>query len=435
VAESKAEEGSSTERSITTKLLEVSLVMGVLLVATYAVTNLVTEREGRRTEAIEGIHATWSGRQSVMGPVVHLAGTPGELHLLPQKLNIKGDVATETRYRGIYQTNVYTTTLVLEGTFAPPDRERLKLPPGEGGWKTASLTLALSDLRGVKDARLVLADGVERLLEPKATPPGLTGQGLGIDIPADALQMNRAGGDGRFRVHLALRGSQGLAFLPAGKVTTASLRSGWPSPSFVGDFLPEKRRVARDGFEAEWRILGLNTGMPDVWRAGAVVALKPAFGVDLPILVDSYRNTQRATKYAVLFILAIFATFLFVELVQGLRIHAIQYVLVGAAVALFYLLLLSVSEHAPFWVAYVAASAIVIAMIAGYTHAALGRRGVTSTLVAVQTALHGYLYTLLQAEDYSLLLGTAGLVVALTGVMYVTRKIDWYKVEHAHARA
>lgn len=469
-----ATESAGSGRSVVAKLAAVAMLGGVLLIGMSAVSDVVQEREGRRAEAIAGIHAAWSARQAIAGPVVVLRGTatervvrtvvteakppkwwgrkrrsapatpgvtsvgvveyvtrPVQVTMLPERLDISGALDSEIRYRGIYETNVYTAALVLEGGFAAPDRERLRLPPGQLAWTEASLAFGLSDLRGVQDAALVLADGAPRRLEPRAGPPCIAGKALAADVPPAAL----VGGGGKFRIALTVRGSQGLSFVPAGKITTAALKSRWPSPNFVGEFLPVKRHVGGEGFDARWRILDLNTGLPDSWAGPAVVELKPAFGVDLPILVDSYRNTLRATKYAALFIFSVFLTFLFLELVHGLRIHPIQYSLVGAAVAVFFLLLLSVSEHASFQLAYLAGSVFVLAIIGGYVHATFGRRGVTSTILLNLTALYTCLYTILQAEDFALLLGSCGIAAGLALVMFLTRKLDWYKLEQAHRRA
>jgi len=248
------------------------------------------------------------------------------------------------------------------------------------------------------------------------------------------LAKEQAGQAYAFAFNLGLSGSQRLQFIPTGKQTTVVLRSKWPSPSFSGAFLPQARRVDKEGFEARWQVSWFGRGYPQQWTtppesekrtAMKAVLEGSAFGVDLFLPVDAYQKTERSTKYGVLFLLLTFLTFFLYEVFSGLSLHPMQYLLVGSALCLFYLLLLSISEHAPFGISYLVASAATVLLIGGYSAAVLRGRLRALLMTLVLGVLYVYLYVLLQLEDYALLLGAAGLFVILALVMYLTRRIDW----------
>jgi inner membrane protein len=189
--------------------------------------------------------------------------------------------------------------------------------------------------------------------------------------------------------------------------------------------LPDERSVSDQGFSASWNVLSFNGNVPDHWT-GALNLSSSQFGVDFLFPIDHYSNVSRAIKYAVMFVFLTFLVFFFIEFFNKKRMHPLQYLMVGAALVLFYLLLLSLSEHIPFLSAYLIASLAVVALIVGYTHAVFERSAVTGCVAALLTTLYSFLYTLLQMEDYALLIGSIGLFAILAATMYLTRKIDWY---------
>ncbi len=232
----------------------------------------------------------------------------------------------------------------------------------------------------------------------------------------------------RFR---ASRGatSWGIYFTPFGRETEVSLASNAASPSFQGNWLPVERTLGRDGFRSTWKIPFLGRGFPQAWTSTsnwqeAIAASR--FGVELRTPVDHYRMAERSVKYAGLFILWTFAVVWLVETLAGVRVHPIQYLLIGAALCLFYLLELSLAEHVGFGRAYALASLSVIGLVAAYARAVLGRTTRAAIVGAGVAALYGYLFVLLTNEDHALLAGSLALLVALAAIMFVTRKIDWY---------
>jgi len=426
------------KNSVTVKSLLVGLLMLVLLIPTAFVGALIGEREQRRNAAVAEIHSSWSGQQTVTGPLLNIPvqlsskDAKGQIRwrtenvlVLPEELAISGGIATEPRYRGIYKTIVYTAKLSLAGAFAAPDFEKLGLAGGIVRWDRATIALGLSDLRGVKENAPLQWAGRPVALDAGAGPAGQP-QALVAAVPEGTLSAGSR--KIAFALPLELKGSESLYFVPVGKTTTVDLKSPWPSPAFKGTFLPESRTVAADGFSARWKVLHINRNLPQA-TTGAVDFAAAAFGLELMIPVDQYTSAWRAVKYEMLFVFFTFLAFFFIEHFQAKRLHPIQYLLVGSGVVLFYLLLLSFSEQMPFPLAYALASAAIVAVVGGYARAVFGRASTTAAVVGILGGLYAYLYTLLRLEDYALLLGSLGLLAALALVMYLTRRFDWYALE------
>lgn len=427
--------------TLTAKLIAIGAMILFLLVPAAMIDGTVSERRSRRDQAVGDIHSAWSRRQRLTGPVltVPLRVTTGvdkdgkpvvhEHHarLAPESLDVAGRVRTETRRRGIYKTVVYTADLVLSGRFDPPGLEGLAGAPGgttEVVWERAKVAFGVSDLRGIKDSARLEWAGKELELNPGAAGIGALGSGVETGVPAQTL---RSGKGIVFRLPLALRGSDGLSFAPYGRTTTVAVESSWPSPSFFGSFLPDARTVGKDGFKSAWKVLHINRPLPSAWLGDP--PLDPSeFGVNLLIPVDHYGSVQRSTKYAVLFVFLTFLAFFLTEFSTSRRLHPVQYLMIGSGLVLFYLLELSLSEHLPFGAAYLLASLSVVGLLAGYSKALFGAP-VAASVAAGASGLYAFLYVLLRAEDYALLLGSLGLLLALGAVMYATRRVDWYGLE------
>ena len=234
-----------------------------------------------------------------------------------------------------------------------------------------------------------------------------------------------------FSFSLELNGSIGAFFAPFGRDTQVKINSNWPSPSFQGNWLPTNRTVNGDGFEATWNMPFLSRNYSQNWKSSSHLdqaATSSLFGVNMISPVDHYRMSQRSVKYQILFLFLTFATLWLFEVLIEVRIHPVQYLLVGAGMCLFYLLELSLAEHAGFVLAYVIASAAIVALVTSYCAAVLktSRRAVIVGVVV--TLLYIYLYVLLMIQDYALLVGSIGLFVALAMIMFLTRKVDWYSL-------
>jgi len=401
--------------------------LGVLLLVPLGLVDAVLEeRLERRDAALAEITRSWGGEQEVFGPILAVPFTAGAdrgYYFLPEHLTIQADLRPETRRRGIYQTVVYRGTITLEGSFAPPDLEGVDLygPAADIAWNQAWLAIALPDLRGV-EGPLELAWGQAKL--PLRPGTGLSHSRTGLSTRVTAPSTAPI----PFRVTITLNGSRGIRFVPIGADTRVVVRSAWPSPSFQGSLLPVRRSLSAAGFEAEWRASEYASEWGHAWNnEPARAQIAPlAFGVDLIVPIDAYRNVERAIKYGVLFIALVFVVFFLFETRARVRIHPFQYTLVGLAVALFFLLLLAVSELVAFPAAYAAAAGGCTLMISLYSLSVLGTQRRTLIAAGGLAAAFGFLYVTLQLEDYALLVGATGLAAALAIIMFVTRRIDWY---------
>lgn len=420
--------------SPTLKMVSMGILLLVLLIPKSMVTSLMSERQGRRQTVIREINQKWGKDQLITGPfftIPYKAYFTDEndilryriehLHILPENLNISGIVEPETRYRGIYEAVLYNTQLTLAGSFIPPVLTQTGINPENILWDQAVLSLGITDMRGIQDTiEMKFADAVYPV-NPGLETNDLAGSGVRAAIPFPTGPDSHA-----FSVQLDLNGSEQLQFIPVGKETTVALESRWPSPSFNGAFLPVERDVSDTGFNARWKILHLNRNFPQIWENGSYTVRASEFGLELIITADIYQKSMRILKYAIMFIVFTFSALFFSEIISRHRLHPIQYLLIGLAIILFYVLLISMSEHFSFDTAYILSALAITVMITGYSRGITGHNRFTALVGALLVILYGYLYIVLQLEDYALLMGSIGLFIVLGTVMYITRKIDWY---------
>ncbi len=422
------------------KLTLIGVITGVLIAAMLLITRLVDERETRQHETAAEIRDAWSGVQQVAGPVlsVPIRGDSSQgpahdemLYLLPESLNVDTRVMPHLRHRGLFETVVYSASVTLRGHFQMPELSRLGRRLDDLQWSDAEFSFGLTELRGLREnPRLSFAEQ-EVELRPATGPRSLFSQTIaGRDLDLGSLG---EGGTAAFELTLSINGSGSLILLPVGRETHMTQTSGWRDPSFQGAFLPTSHEIGDDGFVAEWTIPQFARNYPQAWIASGPVGdeLKrivaaAAFGTGFLPPVDFYQRVSRCTKYAILFITLTFAILFLFELLTGLRIHPLQYMMVGFAICLFYLLLLAVAEHLGFAAAYLAAATATITLISGYSATVLRTARRATFLAAALGALYGVLYVLVQMQTYSLLVGSVGLFLALALAMYLTRNVDWY---------
>jgi inner membrane protein len=429
------------------RLMAVGGVALVLLIPLQMVESVVRERFVTYQAVVADIAGAWSGDQLLAGPILAVPYTEqvevrdefitpqGEKKtarrwesrrrralLLPEDLSIDGSLKPEERRRGIYRVQVYTADLTVSGRFRNLRAAVESLVPSDRlesiDWPSAVIGFGLSDPRGI-----VAVDGL-RVGDDTVRPrPGTTlgdTAPRGFHVPASPS----AGDELDFDLPMTIRGSGGLRFLPLGATTRSTLRSPWPHPSFIGDVLPAVREVRDDGFSAEWTIPLLNRSYPQVWRAGTEAAIDEIeAGVRLFEPVALYDMVTRAVKYGLLFVILTFLTLGLIELVHGVRLSLVQFLLIGVALALFFLMLIALAEHMGFALAYLLASTTVVCINSVYCAAILRRRSTAAVVGAVLAAIYAVLYTILRAEDFALLGGTVLLVAALAVTMYFTRRI------------
>lgn len=418
------------------KILTIGFLILVLLIPASMFKSQVWERKSRKAEAVREISGKWGGEQTISGPVLtvpyreYYKDEKGEqhhrteyIHFLPEEVNVAGNLTPEVRYRGIYEAVLYNARVKFDGRFAWPDPGAFGVPPEHVEWDMAFLSLGVPDMTGIKERIDVRMGDATTPMNPGIQVDQVFKSGISARLPK--LEKGR---EIPFAFDLDINGSQRFSVAPVGEVTTLSLTSPWPSPSFTGSFLPETREVRDDGFSAHWRVLHLNRNFPQAWVGPRFNVNDSSFGVKLFIAADVYQKATRTAKYALMFISLTFAVFFLAEVMSRLRVHPLQYLFVGLGLVIFYSLVLAISEHINFDAAYVMSALAMVALITAYTQGVFRHRMLTITIGSVLTILYGYLYMVLQLEDYALLMGSLGLFTVLAAAMYLTRKVDWYGI-------
>ena len=437
---------TARKHAVVIRVIVIGIMVLALLVPLLMVRGLVAEREQRRDVAQAEIIGAWGGTQTLAGPVLtvpyvaHIPGTNGVpvdtvllASFLPDALVVDGEVLPETRRRGIYEAALYTASLSIAGVFHPPDFSGWQVSPKDILWDDAVLSLELPDMRAIMD-RVMLSWGSARA----EFGPGKGTAGLFAGEIKAGVRGLRGKDAIPFSFNLRLRGGGSLTFLPLGGETKVRLKSPWKGPSFSGSYLPSSRSLSERGFEAEWKVISMARAYPQRWRQGEIepsVVLGSGFGVDFMTPVDTYLKVTRALTYAALFLLLPFVTLFLLEVFSLRRLHPLHYLLVGLANCLFYLLLLSLSEHIAFDPAYVIASAASSGLITAYTIAVMKswRKGIA--ILPVLAAEYAFLAVVLHSEDFALLMGSVGLFLILAAVMLLTRKVNWYGMGFRRPRA
>ncbi len=455
-----------------TRLLVIGFLVLILQIPTVMLFGIISERQNLRQTAILDVTSKWGKEQTLVGPrlmvpYIKRSGTAEKpkseqkvATFLPDDLQINATMATEVRNRGLFQVPVYTTKWDVKGKFEPLDFTAWGVKPEDVLWDRSELAVQISDTRAISDqvnlqwnkTKIPFNPGLGKFkagdpniqINPVQTAMPYSGSSASIDssrympptnistvsgIHARLSQMGEKK-DYEFSIPIELRGSESLYFVPMGKLTQVNLKSNWASPSFQGGWLPEKPKISDKGFEAKWQIPFLSRNFPQQWNDDAPVAdvtlYNARFGVNLFSPVDNYHMAERSIKYNFLFIILTFAVLWLFEVTAGVKVHPLQYLLVGVAMCLFYLLQLALSEHLGFHQAYVVASLSIVLMITGYTMSALRTKRRGGIVGVMQVSLYSYLYVVLASQDYSLLLGSVGLFVFLAIVMFLTRRVDWF---------
>lgn len=441
------------QKTLFYKLAAIGMLSALLLIPLAMIKDTIKERQLFRVEARNDIARSWSEAQNFTGPVLILPYTetveaeiydaesgktvkrPQErersLALIPDQLLISGQVDTEERYRGIHSVPVYTANLKVSGHFTLPGKDDPAVPDGKIKWQEAYVALGVSDIRGIKRQVTLSWNGENKAFLPGAKTD-VVKNGLHAkvgEIKPDSPQPYT------FTIEISLRGMESLSFTPIGKDTQVTLASAWQHPSFTGRFLPESRDVSETGFKAQWQMSDFSTNISEAFSGclrGTCHALNTTqFGVSLYSAVDIYQQAERSLKYDFLFIGLTFIAFFLFEILKRLPIHPIQYALVGVALALFYLLLVALSEHIAFAMAYVLAASACVALLAFYMSYVMrsAKRGVG--LGGLLGLLYGVLYVLIRSEDVALLMGALLIFGILALIMVITRKVDWYQTGNA----
>ena len=408
----------------------------VLLIPTWFVSNLVTERSNRQNEVVNEVTGKWAGPQTITGPYLSipysitekdLKGNPvlkaKNLILLPEQLNVTGKLIPEIRPRSIYKVLLYKSDITATGSFhfeIPKDIDLATLNLSE-----AKICMGISDFKGIEDRLTVNMNGKDYDLSPGLPTNDIDSSGLSALIhlsQADLTQPHP------FRLNLKLKGSKQLSFVPLSGNSQFALQSIWKNPSFDGNKIPDSREVSDNGFTATWLFNKANLPFGTVLKDISFKKIDFAFGVTMIQPADQYAKTDRCVKYALLFIGLSFALFFITELMQKNPLHPVQYIMVGIALIIFFSLLLSVSEFLLFNYAYLIGATATVGLITLYAKGHFKTWRIAAVFAGVLSALYGFIFILVQLEDTALLLGSIGLFLVLALVMYASRKINWYSI-------
>jgi len=450
----RAPSPSSRRLFLFLKIGGICLLIGLLHIPLTLMRGVLNERQSYQAEATNEIAGVWGRQQLVTGPVLAVPYaykvqvvkskvvngravqveetelTPAMAYFLPDVLTVTGPVEPEIRHRGIYDAVVFSTKLKLSGNFQA-DFATAGIEADRIDWEKARVEFGVSDLHGVRSVGpLQLIGGkVARAFESADSEGGF----LPLQAKLDGVP---AGGKIEFEMEAALQGSERLEIAPVGKVTTVAIDSPWADPSFIGAYLPVNRTVGAAGFKAGWETSHFSRGFPANWTDRLCKSEEirekinqAGFGVRFAQPMGGYGMAERAQKYGVLFFVLVFAVFFLFEITAGVKIHPLQYAMVGAALCLFFLGFLALTEFWPIARSYGVAAGACTVLVSAYAWSFLHTGLRTLVIGGGLGATYGYLYFVLKSQDYALVAGTVALFAALALVMFCTRKINWYSLE------
>lgn len=414
--------------TMTVKMVLLGLMAIMFLIPLQLIKMVIKERESNSAIVKQEISEQWGKMQIVSGPVLNIPLYSSQhnmtneekprrtvWHILPDKLDLVGNIKPEIRYKGIYETVIYDSDIVITGEFIIPESKinEDKLIK----WDEAYITMGVSDNRGLRDDITISLGNKEFKAEPGLMDNHIFSSGISFPYAISNFKDPIT-----FYMALGLKGSDGIYFSPVGKTTSVKLSSTWDSPSFGGQFLPSTRTVDKEGFTAEWLVTHLNRNFPREWTGAQYDISGEIFGADLILEVDHYQKSERSAKYGLLFIAFTFMVLIFIELTSEKRIHIFSYFLVSLALILFFSMLNALSEHIGFNPAYIISSAATIALITGFSGSLIKSKKTVISVGGLLSALYVFLFFLLSLNEYAYLAGNIGLFIGLAAVMWFTSR-------------
>lgn len=437
--------GNWFKHSITAKMLAVGFLLLILLIPLGFVKDLIRERGYRQAEVIEEINAKWGKQVTLNGPILKvpyliyieektfdektktfLTTQKPERHyayFFPLELHIDAEVKTQPLERGIYESVVYTSQNNITGKFAKIDFSSKEINDEDILWDKATLVFKTSNLKGIRNTvKITLAENTYPL-KPKFDNATMNTLESGYLSDISAIQE----GSLEFQSNLTINGSQTLRFVPIGKETEVFMKSNWHSPSFTGNFLPDTqgKKITKNGFQAHWKVLETNRRFGQYFFDQLPNLLDFSFGTEFLIPIDDYQKTERTSKYGFMIIGLTLLVFLLIQISSKIAIHPFQYLMIGLALVMFYTLLISISEHQNYLVAYLISSFSVVTLITVYSRSILKNNKFTLLILGSMFSLYSFIFVIIQLKDYALLVGSIGLFLILALIMFASRKIDW----------
>ncbi len=449
--------GNWIKTSITARMLMVGFLILVLLIPLSFIKDLIRERTNRQESVINEINSKWGNELLLYGPVLRIPyrtfsetiikdksskrvrseiiSTINYAYFFPNDLEINGTVNPEEKSRGIYKTAVYKSNISLSGSFSTPDFSEIDVLDKNILWDKAKVIIKTSNLKGVNSRVKIKFNKTEYAFNSKyngdaqQNNPYSNSNHIALhNLESKSLALSDSPKDGlkTFNMELNTNGSKQIRFIPIGKETTVNIKSDWKTANFIGYFLPQNSdKITKNGFNAKWKALDVNRPFPQQFFKTLPDLTKYALGVNFMIPVDEYQKSERSAKYGILVISLTFLVFFLIQTLSKIPIHSFQYLMIGIALVMFYILLISISEHSNFLKAYLIAGSAVIVLITLYSRTILQKIKFPVFIGLSLTTLYAFIFVIIQLENYALIVGSIGLFAILAIVMFVSRKIDW----------
>lgn len=434
-------------QSNTAKMIMVGVLTLFLLIPLNLVQSLISERSERKKEMVSEVSETWGTDVHFYGPILSIPYKFKQEYNVEDPITHKVTIQSQTEIkhayffpellnntstikksnplsRGLYNQVVFTSNMHFNGNFATPNFEKLDIKPEDVIWEKATVLVKTTNLKSIKSDLNIKLNDTSFIFESKATADKHFGTLESNLFDFKTLQKNEKV---NFAFDMKFNGSNSVKFIPIGKKTLISLDSDWDAPSFEGTFAKENETKTANtkGFKANWKIMDINRPFAQQYAEVLPNLNEYLFGVKLIETVDEYQQNERASKYGFLVIGLTFLIFFLIQTISKIGIHIFQYTMIGLALIMFYTLLISITEHSSFTIAYIIAAISVIIMLILYSISVLKNKKFPLFIGAALTVLYSFIFVIIQLESYALLVGSIGLFLILGSVMYFSRKIDW----------
>jgi len=435
-------------QSNTAKMIMVGLLCLFLLIPLELVKSLISERSQRKSEMIQEVNTLWGSNIKFYGPILSVPYYDYEsynvedakthnvtiqtkkviktAYFFPETLNNSSVIKkSKPLKRGLYENVVFTSTMDFNGNFSKPNFEKLNINPENIIWEKAAVVINTTNLKSIKSDLTISLNNTKYAIETSNSDSSTQ---FGT-LKSDLFNYNELQKEEKinFKFQMKFNGSESVQFIPIGKITNIKVDSDWNSPSLMGSFPAneENKKIDSTGFHAEWKILEINRPFSQQYQEQIPNLNDYLFGVKLLETVDQYQQNERASKYGFLVIGLTFLVFFLIQSISKINIHIFQYTMIGLALVMFYTLLISITEHSTFSIAYLIAAISVIIMITLYSISILKNKKFPFFIGISLAALYSFIFVIIQLEDYALLVGSIGLFAILGAVMYFSKKIDW----------
>jgi len=434
--------------SITARMLMVGALILVLLIPLTYVNILIEERSYRQQDVVGEINQKWGNDVMLYGPILKLpyktyseTSTFNEktktylketkthinyAYVFPEELDIDASVKSKTLHLGNFESAVYTSDMEIMGTYKSPTLKSKGIKTEDIIWNNTAILFRTTNLKGIKNEMNISINGDAYDFETNFND-NTSGNHLD-ELETGFLNEKLIKNNFKFNMSVTYDGTNQIQVIPVGKTTTMKMTSNWADPGFIGNYSPddETRSITKEGFKVDWKVLSINRAFSQLYLNKIPHLNQFAFGTKFVVLVDEYQKSERSAKYGFLVIGLTFLVFFLIQTMSKIHIHPFQYLMIGLALIMFYTLLVSISEHSNFLKAYIIAGVSVVLLITLYSKSILKNLKFSALIGLSLTALYAFIYVIIQLENYALLVGSIGLFLILTAVMFVSRKIDWH---------